>query len=57
MQEVSYLLTISSDISEIRVDDMKNVIHAARKQAKSMIENFEEKCKKREVSSPEDICV
>ena len=55
MQEVSYLLTISSDISEMRVDDMKNVIHAARKQAKSMIEKFEEKCKKREVSSPEDI--
>ena len=39
----------------MRVDDMKNVVNAARTQAKAMVEKFEEKCKNRKVSSPKDI--
>lgn len=37
------------DASEIRVDEMKNIMKAAKKQAKGMLQKFEDKCKKVEV--------
>ena len=38
-----------SDASEMRVDEMKNILKAAKKQAKGMLQKFEDKCKKAEV--------
>jgi len=37
------------DASEMRVDEMKNILKAANKQAKGMLRKFEDKCKKVEV--------
>lgn len=33
----------------MRVDEMKNIMKAAKKQAKGMLQKFEDKCKKVEV--------
>ena len=33
----------------MRVDEMRNIMKAAKKQAKGMLQKFEDKCKKAEV--------
>jgi len=39
----------SEDTSEMRVDEMRNIMKAANKQAKGMLQKFVDKCKKVEV--------
>lgn len=42
-------LSILTDISDIQEADLKNLMEAAKEQAKVMLEKFEVKCKKNKV--------
>ena len=44
-----YVPCFISDASEMGVDEMRNIMKAAKKQAKGMLQKFEDKCKKVEV--------
>ena len=45
---IDYLSTLT-DISDIQEADFKNLMEAAKEQAKVMLEKFEVKCKKNKV--------
>lgn len=45
---IDYLSTLT-DISDIQEADLKNLMEAAKEQAKVMLEKFEVKCKKNKV--------